>query len=435
VVTESAFGTNTGTPSFGTPFNHQNFTGLVTFTDQSNALSGYATQTYATTQADAYGSYYGNYYANVVKNGLAGQGYTAIHGGNISTGTLTVDRISANTTTTQSGLTFGFGIGSALSGIASAGFFKSNLGTAVGLGAYANYAPALAAVTSSTSQAAALFSNTYGEFDSVSAYHVVVGASIAHGASQTGIFTQRRIPSILNASEIEANSGTSSYAKLAYLSGNFSYGAKIMSTNANGTDARGITVGGQIAPGTYGLTVLGGIAPFTGCHDGLLDKTAAPEPGDILVDSGIVTAKDGIGDTLTQVALSSTANQKGAIGVYIGKNTEIPHILKMATTRETVENGIAIEVVDYKLDPQFEQIVATHDFVAINSLGEGQINVCGEAGTIELGDLIVTSSVPGKGMRQSDDIVRSTTVAKARETVTFDSPTQVKQIACIYLCG
>jgi hypothetical protein len=100
-----------------------------------------------------------------------------------------------------------------------------------------------------------------------------------------------------------------------------------------------------------------------------------------------------------------------------------------------VENGIAIEVVDYKLDPQFEQIVATHDFVAINSLGEGQINVCGEAGTIELGDLIVTSSVPGKGMRQSDDIVRSTTVAKARETVTFDSPTQVKQIACIYLCG
>jgi hypothetical protein len=100
-----------------------------------------------------------------------------------------------------------------------------------------------------------------------------------------------------------------------------------------------------------------------------------------------------------------------------------------------VENGTTVQVVEYELDPQYTTVVLTHDFVAINSLGEGQINVCGEAGTIELGDLIVTSSIPGKGMRQSDDIVRSTTVAKARETVTFDSPTQVKQIACIYLCG
>ena len=61
--------------------------------------------------------------------------------------------------------------------------------------------------------------------------------------------------------------------------------------------------------------------------------------------------------------------------------------------------------------------------------------MCGENGTIEAGDLIVTSSIAGKGMKQSDDIVRSITVAKARETVTFNSPTEVKQIACIYLCG
>jgi hypothetical protein len=88
-----------------------------------------------------------------------------------------------------------------------------------------------------------------------------------------------------------------------------------------------------------------------------------------------------------------------------------------------------------KLNPVYESLVETHNYVIINSIGEGSINVCGEAGTIELGDLIVTSSVPGKGMRQSDDIVRSVTVAKARETVTFDSPTQVKQIACIYMCG
>jgi hypothetical protein len=63
------------------------------------------------------------------------------------------------------------------------------------------------------------------------------------------------------------------------------------------------------------------------------------------------------------------------------------------------------------------------------------INVCGEGGDIEIGDLIVTSSIPGKGMKQADDLVRNTTVAKSRQNVTFSGPTEVKQIACIYMCG
>ena len=67
--------------------------------------------------------------------------------------------------------------------------------------------------------------------------------------------------------------------------------------------------------------------------------------------------------------------------------------------------------------------------------GEGQINVCGEGGNIERGDLIVTSSIPGKGMKQADDIVRSYTVAKARESMTFSSSTEVKLVACEYFSG
>ena len=83
----------------------------------------------------------------------------------------------------------------------------------------------------------------------------------------------------------------------------------------------------------------------------------------------------------------------------------------------------------------YQPIVDTHDYVAINSVGEGQINVCGEAGNFQIGDLIVCSSIAGKGMKQSDDIVRNTTVAKVREAVTFSSPTEVKLVSCIYLCG
>jgi hypothetical protein len=77
----------------------------------------------------------------------------------------------------------------------------------------------------------------------------------------------------------------------------------------------------------------------------------------------------------------------------------------------------------------------SNDLLSINSLGEGCINVCGENGNIEIGDYITTSSIPGKGMKQADDLMRNYTVAKARESVTFASPTEVKQIACSYHAG
>ena len=87
------------------------------------------------------------------------------------------------------------------------------------------------------------------------------------------------------------------------------------------------------------------------------------------------------------------------------------------------------------MQPYYEPDCQLYNIMAVNALGEGQINVCGEGGDIQAGDLIVTSSTPGKGMKQADDIVRAITVAKARESVTFSSPTEIKQIACIYLCG
>ena len=62
------------------------------------------------------------------------------------------------------------------------------------------------------------------------------------------------------------------------------------------------------------------------------------------------------------------------------------------------------------------------------------MNVVGEGGNIQKGDLLVASSTPGKGMKQADDIMRGYTVARAREDAVF-APGEEKQIACIYLCG
>lgn len=158
----------------------------------------------------------------------------------------------------------------------------------------------------------------------------------------------------------------------------------------------------------------GGTGAFTGFHDGLLPKDQAFEIGDIVVDVDIAVKHD-INSVLTTVSVSNTSSQKGVIGV----------ISAARNLDDTLE-------LPYDLWWFYEQ---THRVLEVNALGEGQINVCGEGGNMEIGDLVVTSSIPGKGMRQADDIIRSYTVAKVRENVTFDSPDQVKQVACIYLCG
>jgi hypothetical protein len=107
------------------------------------------------------------------------------------------------------------------------------------------------------------------------------------------------------------------------------------------------------------------------------------------------------------------------------------------TLESSYNEGDLGPVTTIVLVPGFdlEELETTYKVVQVNSVGEGQINVCGEGGDIQAGDFIVTSSIPGKGMKQSDDVMRSITVAKARESVTFSDPSEVKLIACIYLGG
>jgi hypothetical protein len=183
--------------------------------------------------------------------------------------------------------------------------------------------------------------------------------------------------------------------------------------------------------GTYG--------PFTGSHDGLLLKTAQVAAGDILVNNQLIAKKD-VSNTLFSVVVSSQANAQ-ACGIYAYTETLNPQeppaalIDSLSVNVTTDENGR--ESVENVLvaNPQTEALAQDYYLVSMNALGDGQVNVCGENGDIQPGDLIVTSSMPGKGMKQADDLIRSYTVAKAQEAATFASPTEVKMIACIYLCG
>jgi hypothetical protein len=199
-----------------------------------------------------------------------------------------------------------------------------------------------------------------------------------------------------------------------------------------------------IAPGGYSfyspsgggkIYIADGNGPFTGFHDTLSPIDKIIEIGDIMIDTNII-CKSGISSTLFETTTSSQANETTVIGIacaIVPVEEGTPGALWKDTMIET-DRGVYNHwsMID-DLDPEI--ISSTYKVVQVNALGEGQINVCGMAGNINAGDYIVTSSIAGKGMRQSDDLVHNYTVAKARESATFDDPTQVKMIACIYLCG
>ena len=191
----------------------------------------------------------------------------------------------------------------------------------------------------------------------------------------------------------------------------------------------------DIANASYALYYQGAVGPFTGSHDALLADSETCAVGDILVDTGVAHASS-VSDVITNVTRSTSTSQKAVVGVFV---KEIPNhvpvpLAKAVTTNVGTEPNITT-TTSYIIDPDHSSIVANKTVIAMNSVGEGQVNVCGENGNIEIGDLIVSSSTTGKGMKQDDDIIRSCTVAKAREAVTFASASTVKQIACIYLCG
>jgi hypothetical protein len=129
-------------------------------------------------------------------------------------------------------------------------------------------------------------------------------------------------------------------------------------------------------------------------------------------------------------------------GIVVSLTDEGKVYHNIALVDQTVANKLKEGVI---LDTKEKEAKATvHKILADTytnygsftyAVGEGMLNVCGEGGDISNGDLIVTSSIKGKGMKQVDGIVMNYTVAKARGNHTFTSATEVKMIPCIYLCG
>ena len=328
--------------------------------------------------------------------GSGGTTTTFIDGGAITADTLSVNKVQNNTSGTfNSFVTFGLGTGTGIGGYSSGGAFTSS---------NVNYYGILAANTSTGFAIGAGTRNTVND---------TIGAIIAVGYGNSG-FSTFRTAAILgtgvsggtfqNGGANNLQTAVTADIRLAYYTGGTSYAYYIVS---------------------------GAAFPFTAGHDGLqLLSESIPEVGDLMVDVALVAAPS-VNDSITQMAVTTSANQKGVIGVFSGVcgNEFVPASL-----------GYYIEGVQgsknvFVMKPEYANIYDTYRPIGVNAIGEGKINVCGQGGDIAIGDFIVASDTAGKGMKQSDDMFYSYTIAKARENVTFSSPTEVKQIACIYMGG
>lgn len=101
-------------------------------------------------------------------------------------------------------------------------------------------------------------------------------------------------------------------------------------------------------------------------------------------------------EAIPYVELSSKEKQKSVIGVIADKR-----------------QNFNLLPLDSKLADESKRVI-------VNSIGEGCICVSDINGNIENGDYIITSIIPGIGMKQDDDILHNYTVAKATMDCDFN---------------
>lgn len=116
---------------------------------------------------------------------------------------------------------------------------------------------------------------------------------------------------------------------------------------------------------------------------------------------------------------------------YVENSHKVDYIAQVTTT---ANDPSAIGV--YAISPASDGENVDTDESLIYSLGDGHILVCSEGGDIAIGDYISSSNTEGHGMKQSDDLLHSYTVAKATEAVNWaEESGTTKLISCTYHAG
>lgn len=334
------------------------------------------TQTYA---APTGFSPYGALESDITADYTINKQVASISGSDLTTAATVIPSALGTGTATVNSVEFQFGSGITIGSQSAGGGFKANGTTRFGF------------IVGNIGAGDAIGCGTTATGSTYAAGHFVGGANSG--------FTTYKTWARLALGDTAA--GDFGHAGASTLPGTFSYRCQL-ATNGYAAYA---------ASGWGKQYFVDGAGPFTAFHQGVAPRGEYVD-GDILVRTG-VCERQNVSNVRFWVKLSDAPYQRGALGVVSG-----------------------VREIGFELGyEKWWELHETHCLVDANAVGEGQINVCGVGGDIAVDDFIVTSPIPGKGMRQADDVAHGYTVAKASEACTFASPDEVKQIACIYLAG
>jgi len=190
----------------------------------------------------------------------------------------------------------------------------------------------------------------------------------------------------------------------------------------NGADA--ITSTGVVYQDMY--TGETSFVNFTGQHRCFMDKALRPK--ELLALEGRIV----VADKNTYSSLS----KRGRAAMRINEALPVVSLSAMENDKRVfgvVSLSVSGAVQDGRIkDTMMSEIYERGDVrVEVNALGEGCMWVCNASGPLESGDLVTTSSVPGYGMRQADDLMRNYTVAKITMDCDFE-PAEVPKLEAVY---
>jgi hypothetical protein len=124
------------------------------------------------------------------------------------------------------------------------------------------------------------------------------------------------------------------------------------------------------------------------------------------ITQAVTTGKDAItiSESLPEIELVSTDKDKAVWGVV---------------TNVKNDNYNTDGTTEFDNDPQFGDRLG-ENVIRVNGLGEGAVWVTNINGNIENGDYICSSTIPGYGRKQDDDLLHNYTVAKSTMDCDFD---------------
>ena len=156
---------------------------------------------------------------------------------------------------------------------------------------------------------------------------------------------------------------------------------------------------------------------FTGQHRSIMNNNITTSSVGLIVsstgkyvnlDNNIIS---NINESLPVCDITSENNDKKVFGVLSDKeDTEI---------ERNYSTGCFVSV--------YQKHNTNEQRMFINSLGEGALWVCNKNGNIDNGDYISSSTVPGYGVKQADDLLHNYTVAKLTCDCNFSTTKIVKQ--------